>query len=243
MLTSRACLQDPSFLRRQERALTRSAIPVQAGTRAHAPGAATHTPPFPNSSLPPSRGEARWGVGAPSQRQPLSNTPNRLSHHSRTPSCHSRALPVIPAPFPSFLRRQEPPATHTPPFPNSSLPPSRGEVRWGVGAPSQHQPLSNTPNRLPHHSRAPPRHSRAPPPSLPRHSRALPVIPAQAGTPTSPQPCYHTPRRTKVRSMPTSSNTDHPRAQTTAPHAAAALRTTPNKPEHRRTPRPDRTTP
>ena len=83
------------------------------------------------------------------------------------------------------------------------------------------------------------RHSCAPPPSLLRPSlvipASLPVIPAQAGTPTSPQSCYHTPRRTKVRSMPTSQNTDQPRAQTAAAHAAASLRTTPNKPEQIRT--------
>ena len=164
-------------------------------------------------------------MGAPSQRQPLSNTPNRLSHHSRTPS------PVIPAPpFPSFLRRQEPPAHPYSPLPQFIPPPFQGEARWGVGAPSQRQPLSNTPNRLSHHSRA-----LSVIPAQAGTSCALSVIPAQAGTTTSPQPCYHTPRRTKVRAMPTSPNTDQPRAQTTAAHIAASLRTTPNKPEQIRT--------
>ncbi len=192
MLTSRACSQDPSFLRRQERALTRSAIPAQAGTRAH-----------------------------------------KIRHSCTSPRHACAPLPVIPA---------QAGTTRTPTLPPSppNLPPSRGEVRWGVGAPSQRQPLSNTPNRLSHHSRAPPpslphpfsHHFLRPSPVIPA---PLPVIPAQAGIPTSPQPCYHTPRRTRVRAMPTSPNTNHPRAQTAAAHAAASLRTTPNKPEQIRT--------
>ena len=119
-----------SFLRRQE------------PTSPHLPS------PFPNSSLPPSRGEVRWGVrgnarlptalaytpiAPPTIPAPLPSFPRPLRHTS--------APPVIPAPLPSFLRPSVIPAqagTHLAPpplpspFPNSSLPPSRGEVRWGV---------------------------------------------------------------------------------------------------------------
>ena len=71
-------------------------IPAQAGmTRGgrndgkcdHAPAPA-HSLPSPNASLPPSRGEVRWGVGGPAR-------PPAALHHPR-------------APFSSFLRRQEP---------------------------------------------------------------------------------------------------------------------------------------
>ncbi len=112
-----------------------SVIPAQAGTRApnpsflrpkpsflrrqEPPPPPNPTPPFPNSSLPPFRGEARWGVE--STEPPPAPAP---------PHPH----PSFPRPHPSFLRRQEPPRPPTPhpPFPNSSLPPFRGEARWGV---------------------------------------------------------------------------------------------------------------
>ena len=96
-----------------------------------------------------------------------------------------RPLPVIPAPplrhscapSPSFLRRQEPPPPpNPPPFPNSSLPPLRGEVRWGVGG---HEPATTaapSPNRPLNRQRE----SDASPVILPPPS----VIPAQAGTQT-----------------------------------------------------------
>ncbi len=95
-------------------------------------------------------------------------------------------LPSSLRPLPSFLRRQEPalpppsppilnsfhqpPASRIPPIPNSSLPPSRGEVRWGVGG-----------REPPPSGRAAARtlRSASTPPSSPR---PLPVIPAQAGT-------------------------------------------------------------
>ena len=82
------------------------------------------------------------------------------------PSRHSRApLPVVPAPpsvipaplfpsflrsHPSFLRRQEPPTKPNPhlfPFPNSSLPPFRGEARWGVEAREPAPPVMPRPDR------------------------------------------------------------------------------------------------
>ena len=80
-----------------------------AGRNPHAPHHSANTHPFPNSSLPPGRGEVRWGVGRHEPRTnatPQSPTP-RIPH---TPSS------VIPAPSPSFLRRQEP-APPTPPRP------------------------------------------------------------------------------------------------------------------------------
>ena len=72
-----------------------------------------------------------------------------MQRRSRTTGDWRCAPSVIPAPNrhpcaphppplrpqPSFLRRQEPTSPQhffPPPFPNSSLPPSRGEVRWGV---------------------------------------------------------------------------------------------------------------
>ena len=107
----------------------------------HPPHTRTYTTPFPNSSLPPLRGEVRWGVGAPSLRQRSSGRPMS----TRSPRPTSPPSPLRPSP--SFLRRQEPPLsphthpphtrTHTTPFPNSSLPPFRGEVRWGVGGPER----------------------------------------------------------------------------------------------------------
>ena len=68
------------------------------------------------------------------------------------------------APPPSFLRRQEPtrhpPTPSSPPlFPNSSLPPSRGEVRWGVGGIERLPTALQHSNRFFRHSCAPHRHS------------------------------------------------------------------------------------
>ena len=104
------------------------------------------TSPFPNSSLPPSRGEVRWGVEAPSHPQP--------------PSTPRSPPPSFPRPSPSFLRRQEPTAPPTPlphlPLPQFIPPPFQGEVRWGVEC---HEPPPTDfqhPDRLPHHSRTPP---------------------------------------------------------------------------------------
>ena len=85
----------PSFLRRQE-------PPRPAPSLAPAP--------FPNSSLPPSRGEVRWGV--------RSHEPPPPALHA--PIAHAAPLSVTPTPpHPSFLRRQEPP--HTPHFPQLLL--------------------------------------------------------------------------------------------------------------------------
>ena len=59
-------------------------------------------------------------------------------------------------------------AQHPPPFPNSSLPPSRGEVRWGV------ERCEPAPTALLHPDRSP----ATPQPSFLHPSS---VIPAQAG--------------------------------------------------------------
>ena len=98
------------------------AIPTQAGTHLHS---LANPSSFPNSSLPPSRGEVRWGVGG-CERPPttecgartllgrihISVIPPPHLDHPYTPNRHSCA-PISSSlrPQPSFLRRQEP--THT----------------------------------------------------------------------------------------------------------------------------------
>ena len=211
---------------------------------------------LPFWSLPPFRGEVRWGVGRrahtshslqhpnfatqPLLRHPVHSPPPPLPLYPLPPSCASP--PINPpahlhhpcASPPSFLRRQEPRAPHAtphpkhmrrwPPFrpppsqkgrvPNSSLPPFRGEVRWGVGRREHHQPLSPTPQFAPllRPPLSPPPPLRPPPPPrtlsatpiplppslcLPSHqpTRSPPppsVIPAQAGT-TRTAPPRHPP--------------------------------------------------
>ena len=133
--------------------------------------------PFPNSSLPPSRGEVRWGVEAPSHRhQPCA---------PRSPI--SLLLRRIPRPPTSFLRPLRHSCAGRNPhphilFPNSSLPPSRGEVRWGVEEPR----AAATSRARPDHPSPSPHVIPAPPSS---------VIPAQAGTHTrtSPSPIHPSP--------------------------------------------------
>ena len=157
----------------------------------------------PNSSLPPSRGEVRWGVRrhAPAhQSHPAPDRPCRTSIIPAPPPQWSGA-PIHPSPLPGgrlgggcdATRRRtnrarpdrlcRPSATlplrHScapSPMerrPNSSLPPLRGEVRWGV---RRHEPA--------HQSRwtlitPAPITPAAPASSHPlRHSCALPVTPA-----------------------------------------------------------------
>ncbi len=133
-------------------------IPAQAGTTR------LNTHPFPNSSLPPSRGEVRWGVGGCERAQ-------RQSVHQHPLRHYSSAHPIIPAPFPSFLRRQEPRASTPTPSPIHPSPLSEGRLGggWEVAgghraSPSISTPSATTPARIP---------------SLPR---PYSVIPAQAGT-------------------------------------------------------------
>ena len=103
-----------------------SVIPAQAGTHTHR---ITHTTPFPNSSLPPSRGEVRWGVKA---RERTSSRCAGLRSPTQPPP-RARCLQPPASVIPTQAGTHHPPPT-PPPFPNSSLPPSRGEVRWGVEA-------------------------------------------------------------------------------------------------------------
>ena len=91
----------------------------------------------------------------------------------------------------------------------------------------------------------------APPSSLRPHPSFLRPLPSflrrqEPRAPNFPQPCYHAPRRTKVRAMPTSTPANQLRTPGAAIHAGASLsnpeqiRTNLNKPERRRTVRPDR---
>ena len=75
--------------------LTPSAYITNPLSKLHpSPAIPTHlTPsphPFPNSSLPPSRGEVRWWVRSPEQAQKQLRAPNRHIAHTST---------VIPAPL------------------------------------------------------------------------------------------------------------------------------------------------
>ena len=143
---------------------------------------------FPNSSLPPFRGEVRWGVGSTeprtkprSQRRLTSVVPAPLlvipaQAGTRRPSQFGARRGAPPPRRPSTsphprtrrettLNTSRHPAQPTPTlFPNSSLPPFRGEVRWGVER----------------------REPRTKPRSQRRFTSVIPapplVIPAQAGT-------------------------------------------------------------
>ncbi len=142
----------------------------------------THPNTHPSSPIP-SRGEVRWGV------EGCERLPTALLHpiayasspsHPRSPSFllssrHSCPLSVIPAQAGTHLAQYSFPA----PFPNSSLPPSRGEVRWGV------EGCERLPTALLHPIAyaSSPSHPRSPSFLLSsRHSCPLSVIPAQAGT-------------------------------------------------------------
>ena len=67
------------------------------------------------------------GGGTPRANAPIALRTDRLA-----PIARAASFPSFLCPLPSFLRRQEPTTKNTILFPNSSLPPSRGEVRWGV---------------------------------------------------------------------------------------------------------------
>ena len=157
----------------------------------------------PNSSLPPLRGEVRWGVRrhAPAHQShpaPIDYAAPPLLSPSIIPAPPPQraGAPIHPSPLPGGRLGGGCDATHrrtnrarpdrlcrtsaTLPLrhscapspmerrPNSSLPPSRGEVRWGV---RRHAPA--------HQSRWTPITPAAPASSHPlHHSCALPVIPA-----------------------------------------------------------------
>ena len=110
-----------------------------------------HTPNNPeqirtNLNKPEHRQAPRPDRDAPGS-PPNSPKKTNPEHRCRPPPPHPRPSPpapkirhscpllVVPVPSPSFLRRQEPTSpqySFPAPFPNSSLPPSRGEARWGV---------------------------------------------------------------------------------------------------------------
>ena len=148
----------------------------------------TPTPaPSPNSSLPPFRGEVRWGVER--REHPLSLLHTPIAPH--TPIRHTSPLSVIPHPYPSYhapLRHscagRNPPTSTPTPSPNSSLPPLRGGLGGGWNA-ARIRCRCFTP--------------RSPP-------RPLPLIP-------HPYPSYHAPYPSFLRRQePTHLNT-HPLPQ------------------------------
>ncbi len=149
-------------------------IPAQAGTaqppHPYSPRHPTPTPPSPIHPSPLLGGRLGGGWEAPSVHQRPSNrattpTPPKRIHTPATPAQAgtTHPHPVIPAP-PSVIPAQAgtsagrnratptslltpPPHTH-PPFPNSSLPPFRGEVRWGVRG-TERPPATEQPPPLP----------------------------------------------------------------------------------------------
>ena len=156
----------PSFLRRQE--------PTSPNTPFLLPS------PIHPSPLPGGRLGGGWKVASVCDCSPTPRSP--MPHLRRTRALHhSCSLLVIPVPSPSFLRRQEPTSpqySFPAPFPNSSLPPSRGEVRWGVEGCERLPTALLHPDRLCLTSV----HPRSPSFLLSsRHSCPLSVIPAQAG--------------------------------------------------------------
>ena len=157
----------PSFLRRQE--------PTPAPTL-HIPHP-TPPPspvPFPNSSLPPTRGEVRWRVGSLDRPPPLSNT-------SIAPPTPFPSFPhplVIPAPPPSFLRRQE--SAHATALRVPRPTPSRTPSRTPAPSPIHPSPLPG--GRLGGGWEASNIHRRSPTPRSPlpprfRHPRTPSIIP------------------------------------------------------------------
>ena len=137
--------------------------------RRQAPRPDRDTPGSPPNSPKKTNPEHRCRPPAP--------TPAPLPTRAQDPSFlsssrHSCPLSVIPALFSSFLRRQEPTSpqySFPAPFPNSSLPPSRGRLGGGRSL-RAFADCSPAPDRLCLISVAP----------------ALSIIPAQAGTHLAP---------------------------------------------------------
>ena len=150
------------------------------------------------------------------------------------PTCHPRALPsVIPAPLLRHSCAGRNPPTPTPTLPqNSSLPPLRGEVRWGWNVANQrrrpcHTPITRaTPPSPPRHLL---RHARAPF----RHARALPsVIPAQAGThPLQQLPQIHPSLLTEGRDQKGAGSLNAPRTNLNIPEQIRTNLNTANHPD------------
>ena len=120
-------------------------------------------------------------MGGARQRAFANHPPLHLDRLSRPtrPLRHSCAL------LSSFLRRQEPAHPNTLSSSNSSLPPSRGEVRWGVRG------NERLPTTLPYTSIASPVLPR-PSPSFPAPLSVIPASPSVLPAPPSviPAPPY-----------------------------------------------------
>ena len=207
----------PSFLR------PLSVIPAQAGTT---PRPIPASPPlFPNSSLPPGRGEVRWGVG---RREP----PPPALH---APITHPTPLSIFPAPSPSFLRRQEPPlppnhATLTPEQECRTMPPSP-QHRRPAPHPSflrRQEPNANADQNLTEVDAR-----------LTKVDKGCQKLTPSTPTPT-PNPSKTQQNRNRAHHPDTPSV--NPRCQSLrhTPNNPEQIRTNLNKPEHRQAPRPDR---
>ena len=171
LLSRHSCAPPPSFLRRQEPApppppsflrpspvIPAQAGTTQAGTTHHAPTphAPSPSPPSPIHPSPLPGGRLGGGWEATSGPQPPSPPRSPIRPFLRRQEHAPHTYPHAPRTTPLHLL----------PFPNSSLPPSRGEARWGV------ESTERTPTALNHPDRRP----RRPPPATPapphRHSCA-----------------------------------------------------------------------
>ena len=165
--------------------------------------------PFPSSSLPPFRGEVRWGVRG-NARLPtaLAYTPiappTIPAHSPSSPPTlrHSCAPPVIPAPLPPFLRRQEPsrpqslgraplsrhlqrqpslsPPRHTPNNPE--------QIRTNLNTAERPDQIGSTPRSPPNTPKTKPEHCRRTPPIIPAPLAYTPIA-----SPIIPAPLAYTP--------------------------------------------------
>ncbi len=176
-----------------------SVIPAQAGTHDHPINdPTTPAPPFPNSSLPPGRGEVRWGVqstehtAAPSPDDyPTTNPP--FDHPDHFPAPDS----VIPAQ--AGTDDHFPPDDHQPPYnPPGYLPPLHplpGDPALNTLPTDDditHDPFVDDPAIDDPVIPAPPSVIPAPNPVIP--AQAGTATPAQAGTTTNhPDPVIPAP--------------------------------------------------
>ena len=177
-----------------------SVIPAQAGTHDHPINdPTTPAPPFPNSSLPPSRGEVRWGVESteptttpePTTNPPFDHpddypTPDHFPDNQPPYNPPGYLPPLRPLPGDPALNTlpTDDDITHDPfvddpviPAPNPVIPAQAGTT------PAQPGTTTNHPNPA---TPAPPTATPAPNPVIPAPPS---VIPAQAGTrPPQPNP-------------------------------------------------------
>ena len=245
-----------------------SVIPTQAGTRATSPPSflrrqePPNKPPLlpnssptydekgaqlPNSSLPPLRGEVRWGVERHEPAPPIAPRPDRpLLRPNRprlSPFRHSCAPPpATPAPLlPSFLRRQEPP-NKPPLLPNSSPHTTKRARSSPIHPPhttkrARRSPIHPSPlsgGRLGGGWNATSQH---------RRPRATPQSPAPLTLPPLLRPSSVIPAPLLRRSCLRRNDERRRGRPERTPNKPEHPRTNPNKPEHAKHLRPDRTTP